>query len=123
MSEHPTRRNMLATIATGAVGASVAALPALAASRAADAPLLRLWEQYVGHARAHAAAEVAYRPAREAFDPAMPPFPSDVLPGHHWEAVQPLWRSYGLDDLTDAWQQASERARATIAAIQATAAE
>src|SRR5947207_1792208 len=59
-SDQPTRRNMLATIATGAVGASVVATGSLApvalarGRAAADAPLLRLWDEYLGHVRAHA---------------------------------------------------------------------
>ena len=36
MTDNPTRRNMLATIATAAAGASVAALPVLAVASESD---------------------------------------------------------------------------------------
>src|ERR1700730_12150002 len=125
MSGEPTRRKVLATIATAAAAsaASTVALTASPALAGADAALLSLWAEYLGHALAHEAAQAAYKPIRAAFDAEMPPFPPDVLPGHHWEAMQPLWRSYGLEELSDASNNAYNRASATIAAIQATPAE
>jgi hypothetical protein len=125
MTDHPTRRKVLATLATAAAvsAASTVALAASPALAGADAALPSLWAEYLGHAHAHEAAQAAYGPVRAAFDAEMPPFPPDVLPGHHWEAMQPLWRSYGLEELSDASNDAYNRASATIAAIQATPAE
>jgi hypothetical protein len=119
-SQLTTRRAVLVG-AAAAIPAIV--LPTLGHAAEADQPLLRLWAEYLDHVHAHAAALAAYLPVREAFDAKMPLCPPDVLPGDHWESVQPLWRSYGLDPLYDAWGEKDSNASAAVAAILATPAE
>jgi hypothetical protein len=58
--------------------------------------------------------------ARARYDAEEPPCPDDVLPGHHLEANQWLWKKHGLDTLYDAWNNAGEAMGESIEVIRDT---
>jgi hypothetical protein len=118
-----SRRHLVTTAAT----LPALAMPAVAGTAHAslpegdgDAALLRLWSEYLARADAHTAAQNEMEPARALYDAEEPPCPADVLPGHHWEACQWLWKKHGLDALSDAWNNAGEAMEETIEAIRDT---
>ena len=114
-------------LVTAAAALPALAVPAVAGTTLAlspegdgDAVLLRLWSEYLARAAPHTAAQKEIEPARALYDAEEPACPDDVLPGHHFEDNQWLWKKHGLDALYDAWNNAGEAMGETIEAIRDT---
>lgn len=116
-----TRRAALT--GTAAATAALATGPAMASAHHSDAELQRLWGEFVAQQNRYNAARAAHDPVRDAFDAACPPSTSTWFGGDRWRDLQPLWRSFDLDRLTDAWNDEHDKVVALIQTIHATPAE
>jgi hypothetical protein len=106
-----------------AVGLSVGAKATNAEVPAEDAELRRLWAEYLVQLRLLKDREVACSAARMGFDAEFPPCPEGVLPGHHWDAYDWLWRKYGLHRLYSAMNREHRKLIKITKAIRKTKAE
>jgi hypothetical protein len=102
MTTTPSRRSILAG-AAAVLPATAVALPV-----EGDHELRRLWAEYLARAADYEVAFAAYKPVRDAFDAELPPFVFERLNEHHKEYAR-LRVKYGLEPLTDAWNEAHER--------------
>jgi hypothetical protein len=110
MTTTPSRRSVLAGVAA-VLPATAVALPV-----EGDDELRRLWVEYLARVADYEVAFAAYKPVRNAFDAELPPFAFERRDEHHKEFAR-LWIKYGMEPLSDAWNEACDRVRETIALI------
>jgi hypothetical protein len=123
LTEHLSRRAILAGAAAVPALAGPTALASAAEIGVPDSELRRLWSEYSALAAADDALLLKYTPARAAYDAEEPPCPEDVSPGAHFTNCRPLWLKHGLDELVDKRHSIDTAMRDTIAAILSTKTE